>query len=185
MVTIFIQGGNHTNLIINSKYQAIWTILSHKKSILHLSCFCSTPTVTNFFFSIPPSFIPSIHHLHLFTLQALWIFPIFSVWFLALKFFYHPSLSCFLPLSSFLFRYVRSSVCPFDRNSGKPPGFFHYYFFFLFQLSFSLHPFSFFLLSCFLPSFVSSFLPSYFPSFLSSYLPSFLISVHPFFSIFQ
>ena len=45
MVTIFIRGVNHTNLIINSKYQAIWTILSHKKSILHLSCFCSTPTV--------------------------------------------------------------------------------------------------------------------------------------------
>ena len=45
MVTIFIRGVNHTNLVINFKYQAIWTILSHKKLILHLSCFCSTPTV--------------------------------------------------------------------------------------------------------------------------------------------
>ena len=45
MVTIFIRGVNNTNLIINFKYQAIWTILSHKKLILHLSCFCSTPTV--------------------------------------------------------------------------------------------------------------------------------------------
>ena len=48
MVTIFIRGINHTNLVIDFKYQAIWIKFSHKKLILHLSCFCSTPTVHDF-----------------------------------------------------------------------------------------------------------------------------------------
>ena len=46
MVTIFIRGLNHFNIVMNFKYQYIRVMLSYKKLILRLSCFCSTPTVS-------------------------------------------------------------------------------------------------------------------------------------------
>ena len=45
MITILIWRLNHFNLAIDFKYQHIQIILSCKKLILHLSCFCSASTV--------------------------------------------------------------------------------------------------------------------------------------------